>query len=625
MHLQNLKISGFKSFPERSNLVFDDGVTAIVGPNGCGKSNVIDAITWVLGEQSAKSLRGERMEDVIFSGSDGRKAIGTAEVTLNLAQVAAAPGAVGSAEQPSKALDVGSGQETVGSGNGQVDDGADLDALLPLITRDVEVGRRLYRSGESEYLIDGRVCRLRDVQDLLMDSGVGVKAYAVIEQGKIGQILGARPTERRQLLEEAAGVTKYKNRRRAAELKLESAQQNLTRIDDIIFEVEKQRRALKRQAAKARRYRRLREELRRWETVSFARRNRELAAAITSTRNRLEVARGREQAAATQLALVDGDRERFQIELAESETEATNVRETAHTQELGVERQQQQITFDGRQADSLADALGEMNREIEDIRARQEPARSEIQSQVAAAQRCGTERDEMDAGLREKEEALVQAQDALDGLEGDVEAARSEVFAAINAATALRNAVEHATDGHMRLGETLAKLDAEAGDLEVEAHGLAGARERLDKEEQHTREALERVQGICSVHEAELASKRAERDSFNSDLRAREHQLAELGGRLTSLKDLEASRADYSEAARMLLSGSESEISHFGSVADHLEVEPGREREVEACLGNLLQYVVVQTRADAEAGLTFTRSHGVGRVGFLIVADWVPP
>ena len=620
MRLQNLKISGFKSFPERSNLVFDNGVTAIVGPNGCGKSNVIDAITWVLGEQSAKSLRGERMEDVIFSGSDGRKAIGTAEVTLNLAQVTAAPGTVGAPEPATgKGPGVTSVNENGGNGSGLVNDGADLDVLLPLITRDVEVGRRLYRSGESEYLINGRVCRLRDVQDLLMDSGVGVKAYAVIEQGKIGQILGARPTERRQLLEEAAGVTKYKSRRRAAELKLESAQQNLTRVDDIIFEVEKQRRALKRQAAKARRYRRLREELRRWETVSFARRHRELAAAIASARTLLDAARGSEQAAAARLALVDGDRERVQIELAEAETEATRARDAAHARELGVERRQQQITFDGQQVDTLTEALGEMAQELEGLRARQVPARSELESQMVEAQRCGTERDEVGAGLRAKEDALAQAQDALDGLEGDVEAARSEVFAAINAATALRHAVEHAADGHIRLGETLTKLDAEASDLAVETQELAASQERLGAAEQHTREALERVKSVCSNHEAELASKRAERQSLANDLRELERELAGLAGRLTSLQDLEGTRADYSEAARMLLSDSESGVSHFGSVADHLEVEPGRERAVEACLGDLLQYVVVPTRADAEAGLAFTQSHGVGRVGFLIV------
>src|SRR4051812_13510835 len=258
MRLQRLEITGFKSFPDRSELTFDQGVTAIVGPNGCGKSNVVDALTWVLGEQSAKSLRGDRMEDVIFGGSDARKPTGAAEVRLKLAGVAArVPGSQTPSGNGSQALVDSSGALVAAAAVAIEDE--------PLIVRDVEVMRRLYRSGESEYLIDGESVRLRDVQDLLMDAGLGIKAYAVIEQGKIGQILSARPTDRRQLIEEAAGVTKYKSRRRAAELKLEAAQQNLTRVDDIVFEVEKQRGALKRQAAKARRYRRLREELRRWE------------------------------------------------------------------------------------------------------------------------------------------------------------------------------------------------------------------------------------------------------------------------------------------------------------------------------------------------------------------------
>ncbi len=194
MRLSKLHINGFKSFPDRAELGFDTGVTAIVGPNGCGKSNVVDAITWVLGEQSAKSLRGERMEDVIFNGSDARKPTATAEVRLKLTDVAQAAMAAATAATPGEVAEF-------------LDD-------LPLVTRDVEIGRRLYRSGESEYLIDGEVCRLRDVHDLLMDSGLGVKAYAVIEQGKIGQILSSRPAERRALIEEAAGVTKYKARRR---------------------------------------------------------------------------------------------------------------------------------------------------------------------------------------------------------------------------------------------------------------------------------------------------------------------------------------------------------------------------------------------------------------------------
>src|SRR5512139_3693032 len=298
MRLERLEISGFKSFSDRSELAFDEGVTAIVGPNGCGKSNVADAITWVLGEQSAKSLRGDKMEDVIFNGSDARKPGATAEVRLRLSGLPLPPRALETDQrvapdvplndlpefQPAADVAGGSNGHTNGAnGNGHHGNGnghhngheaALVAEMAQTFTRDVEVTRRLYRSGESEYLIDGEVCRLRDVHDLLADTGLGAKAYAIIEQGKIGQILSSRAIDRRQLIEEAAGITKYKARRRAAELKLEAAQQNLTRIEDIVFEIEKQRGALKRQAAKARRHRRLREELRRWEKVVIARRYR---------------------------------------------------------------------------------------------------------------------------------------------------------------------------------------------------------------------------------------------------------------------------------------------------------------------------------------------------------------
>src|ERR1700688_3710368 len=277
MRLQQLEMSGFKSFSDRMHLSFDRGVTAIVGPNGCGKSNVADAITWVLGEQSAKSLRGDRMEDVIFHGSDARKPTGAAEVRLRLSDVM-------------KAADMELGEPLLA--------GEDVAPLA----RTVEVTRRLYRWGEREYLLDGEICRLRDVHEFLMDTGLGAKAYAIIEQGKIGMILSTRPTDRRQLIEEAAGVTKYKARRRAAELKLEAAQQNLTRVDDIVFEVEKQRGTLKRQAAKAKRYQRLRDEVRRWEKVLFARKYRELAETIESARARLADSRERESVAAGRVA-----------------------------------------------------------------------------------------------------------------------------------------------------------------------------------------------------------------------------------------------------------------------------------------------------------------------------------
>src|SRR5712671_570878 len=393
MRLERLEINGFKSFSDRSELAFDKGVTAIVGPNGCGKSNVADAITWVMGEQSAKSLRGERMEDVIFSGSDARKPTAAAEVRLRFSGVLTtvtgpAFGENGSKEANGRRGPNGHGDAN-GRGHGQSNglqnvaagedadvpaavvvagpallhsdsedgeprfDRAEAEELIRSVAREVEVTRRLYRSGEREYLIDGQSCRLRDIHELLMDTGLGAKAYAIIEQGKIGLILSSRPTDRRQLIEEAAGVTKYKARRRSAELKLEAARQNLTRVDDIVFEVEKQRGTLKRQAAKARRYQKLRDELRRWEKVLFARKYRQLADTIESARARLTDAREREAVAAGRVGEVEADLGRLRIELVEAEARSTESREAAHARELAITRQQQQIAFDREQVQAL--------------------------------------------------------------------------------------------------------------------------------------------------------------------------------------------------------------------------------------------------------------------------------
>src|SRR3990172_1812685 len=243
MKLERLDISGFKSFGDKVELTFHEGVTAIVGPNGCGKSNIADAIGWVLGEQSAKSLRGQKMEDVVFNGSQARPPLSLAEVNLHVSNI----------QFP-----------------GEEDEGLNRGAPHKSARGEVVVTRRLDRSGRSEYLIDGVSGRLRDVQELFMGTGVGTTAYAIIEQGKIGLILSSKPTDRRTLIEEAAGINKDKSRRRAAEPKPQGARQNLFRIDDIVFEVDKQRGALKRQASKARRYQNLRDELRGWEKVLFA-------------------------------------------------------------------------------------------------------------------------------------------------------------------------------------------------------------------------------------------------------------------------------------------------------------------------------------------------------------------
>jgi chromosome segregation protein len=609
MRLNRLEIAGFKSFADRSELAFDTGVTAIVGPNGCGKSNVVDAITWVLGEQSAKSLRGDQMMDVIFQGSDSRKSTSAAEVRLRLSGVASrVPG------NGNVALSAGEALVAAAAGEVLVDD-------QPLIVRDVELSRRLYRSGESEYLIDGEVVRLKDVQDLLMDAGVGVKAYAVIEQGKIGQILSARPTDRRQLIEEAAGITKYKSRRRSAELKLEAAQQNLTRVDDIIFEVEKQRGALKRQAAKARRYKRLREELRRWEKVQFAQRYRLLGEAIEATLGRLADARARETAAAAHLAEVETTLERLRLELTEADSRTTAAREAAHARELSIGRLQQQVAFDNQQVESLRAAALVMGAEIEALEARRAPAGVELEERRAAAERAVGDRQNAADVLAAEEEAYRLANQTIEGLESDVEAARSEVYAAVNAATALRHAMEHAAAARVRIGEQLAKLDVERNDLEVEAERAAEERAMAEGALDRSREAMETLHVDRAARESELAIARGNRETLGRDVRTREHELAGVVARLKSLEELDAARAEYGDGARMILAESGDAVPHLGSVADYVEVGQEYERAVDASLGDLLQHVVVRTHADAAAGVAFVRERSAGRAGFVVVGE----
>jgi chromosome segregation protein len=640
MRLQRLEIAGFKSFPDRSELTFDAGVTAIVGPNGCGKSNVVDALTWVLGEQSAKSLRGDRMEDVIFGGSDARRPTGAAEVRLKLSGVSAR-NLGGGSEAGLRPRGNGNGNGQVasnkrngnGNGNGhahapdaaalQVEEAGGVATALfedetPLIVRDVELMRRLYRSGESEYLIDGEVCRLRDVQDLLMDAGVGVKGYAVIEQGKIGQILSARPTDRRQLIEEAAGVTKYKSRRRAAELKLEAAQQNLTRVDDIVFEVEKQRGALKRQAAKARRYRRLRDELRRWEKVQFAQRYRTLGASIESARAELAQAREREAAAAAHLdgieAVVDGLRQ----QLAAADAAAADARERAHARELAIGRLQQQMAFDRHQVETLETTAAEIGSEVTVLEARREPARLELETRRDAAGRSAVERDQAAAALGAEEGAYSAVRTRIEGLEGDVEAARSEVFAAVNAATALRHAMEHAASARSRIGGQIAKLEVEARDLRVEAERAAQDRAAAAGALDHSKGLIEQLRVDMAAREIELGEARGARESRARDFRDAEQQVAALAARLRSLEEVDAARAEYGDGARLVLAESNGDVRQMGSVADYLEVESRYERAVEACLGDFLQHVIVPTHEAATAGLRFASERNAGRVGFLV-------
>ncbi|MGE3884827.1 MAG: chromosome segregation protein SMC [Vicinamibacterales bacterium] len=612
MRLERLEISGFKSFSDRSELSFDEGVTAIVGPNGCGKSNVADALTWVLGEQSAKSLRGEKMEDVIFSGSDARKPTGAAEVRLKLSGVIVPPSL--DKEVGHQASGNGHGHYPAAEGNGH----ATLSELIAPPTREVEVTRRLFRSGESEYLIDGHQVRLKDIHELLMDTGLGAKAYAIIEQGKIGMILSSRPTDRRQLIEEAAGITKYKARRRAAELKLEAAQQNLTRLDDIVYEVEKQKGALKRQAAKARRYTRLRDEMRRWEKVLFARRYRSLAAAIETARARLADARSTETAAAARLAEVETALAALRLAQAEADAAATKVRDEAHQRELEINRRQQQIALDRQQAGMLETRAAELNQERILLEARREPQRLALEGRRQAAAEAEERRDTAAGVARSAVDDHARAQQAIEAVEQEVESARAGVYAVVNTLTALNAAIHSASAQRERAVEAERRFDVESAELQAEIEKVQAERQATGEQLRRAQEGLDAARVARAARESELASARIEHEWRARDVRSREQDLAGAAARLRSLEELDAHRAGFADAARMVLVNANGRVGQMGALADFLEVEPRYERAVEACLGDLLQHVLVERLEHVSAGLRLIRQEDAGRCGFIV-------
>src|SRR5436309_2367290 len=312
LKLRRIELIGFKSFSDRGEItVHDTGVTAIVGPNGCGKSNVSDAVAWVLGEQSAKSLRGDKMEDVIFNGTRNRAPMGMAEVTITLTEIL---NGNGNGSSPAASTEASPYR-------------ARASRRRPLLegeAKDVVVQRRLYRSGESVYLIDGKPCRLRDIQEIFLGTGLGPNRYAIIEQGRIGQLLSSKPSDRRTLIEEAAGITKFKAKRKFAESRLEAASQNLSRVNDILAEVDRQRKSLKRQAGKARRY------------IELRNRMRQILSAVFSTRAEMLI--DRQENLEISLALMGAEGKRLEQEIEQLNALVHQRRTDAGSRERNLEQ-----------------------------------------------------------------------------------------------------------------------------------------------------------------------------------------------------------------------------------------------------------------------------------------------
>ncbi len=644
LRLDRMEILGFKSFYGRTRFDFPDGITAVVGPNGCGKSNIGDAISWVLGEQRASSLRSDRMEDVIFNGSEGRRPLGMAEVSLHFTNLladgnghsngnghAGDNGHAGNVHDPESAeapaavspddreIPIPVAAE---SASPQPDHPLQPEAPSLRITgieeipEEVVVTRRIYRSGESEYILNGARCRLKDIQDLLARTDIGSRLYSTIEQGKIDQVLAAKPKDRRAMFEEAAGILGYRSKRRQAELKLEAAQANLLRVNDIVVEVEKQINALRRQAAKARRYQRLIDDLRDRRLVLARTRLAVFDRDRCSTEEALEALRAEEAAAAAALATDEAYLERLRLQLEEGETAARARREEIHAFDLEIDRIQERQHAGRDQARDLQSRLAESERELAALQARLQ----DQETRHATTVREIAEVEERLQSAASSTAAVAAADDeraaAIERGVAELEAARAELLERIETiaartrqSTSLEEQTRAAHAALDRIGRETDELRASRGIREAEVEALE--RDRAAGHGRAQAAAIEHETAAAAVRDA--ADRLAAAEKRAEELKGRASVLAE---RLAALAEMERQHAGFSEGVGDILKGSAG-VACRGVVGDRLEVPRGLEKAVEATLQELLEAVVVGGTEEAARGIAYLRKSERGRVSFV--------
>jgi chromosome segregation protein len=695
LKLKRLQILGFKSFCDRTDLKFHgEGVAAIIGPNGCGKSNIADAISWVLGEQSAKTLRGSRMEDVIFAGTRDRKPTGMAEVSLTLIDPEEYPGPDADAPteidiqdelpvsaeaarrpaddwdeaairaraseetdravedaQPGKTEEVEVSRSKVSTLAVAFPDdepvfALPVHAIVPVANSaalsgspqvvlkirrrkfnqqqfragEIVVTRRLFRSGDSEYLLNGKLCRLRDIQELFMGTGLGPETYALIEQGRIGQILSSRPTDRRAILEEAAGITKFKTKKRLAEARLEDAKLNLARINDIFDEVTRQMNSLKRQASKAERYAKLRDEMRAQLRVVLASK----FAAIEQENTELDA----------QLNALAEDMQHRTEAVQHLESEHGEATERGYTIETELRDNRDRLSQIDLEIDRARARRQHNEERCAELIVRSTSAEAELAQAGHRLTALEAERDSnrqtlesaaADLAAAQHELALSQqeaaaAATALAELELQQEESRVAIFDTVSSASRLRNQLAQAEERLAGADREARRLQAEITNANLQVEAFGGQRGQLALEFETVTQRVAGITEEISQLRRLLESKRLEETKAKTNLDILRAEFATALGKKGSLEAVIAEHGYSTESVRRLFQSGvmQSGLAPVGVLADFLEVEPRFERVVEDFLRDELNYIVVKSWDAADEGLRLLRSDVDGRATFLV-------
>jgi chromosome segregation protein len=564
LKLHKLHLSGFKSFVDDVDLDFAGGLTAIVGPNGCGKSNLADAVVWVLGERSAKSLRGETMEDVIFAGSESRKSLGMAEVSLELE----------------------ASEEVERAEEGRI-----------------TLGRRVHRSGESQYSINGKRVRLKEIKDLLMDTGLGIRAYSMIEQGKIGQILSGKPLERRRLLEEAAGVTRYRERRRIAEIKLEEAGANLARLDDIVSEVGRSMRSLKRQAGAARRYQERQQQYRdllrkvlvgRWTAVH-------LRQVTTESNLQALVAEEAETSATLQRSEADNVKAREEVEQHAEQLGEQHRRDAESA--ASIEGKQEFLKGSRRRLEEMAERIV-AGKQLIDHRQKQIKELSKMLADLAERRQALSNDLSRAASEVDQDDHKISSVEALASEAGErLETFRSSLLSALGEITGLRNRMHQEQlereKGQIRRQHLGAEMKTKSQNLEAATTSLAAAEKEVREHSAHIEQCETTLEDLNESVELLEADREVEADALE-DL---EGELRDLNQRVELLDELSRTDDQRRQALQEALAESGLDAAEF--LSTQFKVIEGWEESLDLFLGSVTEAVILPGDED---GLNLARS-----------------
>jgi len=660
LKLKKIQIVGFKSFCDRTEVVLPgQGVAIVVGPNGCGKSNILDAVSWVLGEQSAKTLRGGKMEDVIFAGTRDRKPLGMAEVSITLidpdayagpllvepevvieeensdwdetklrAERAAEVEEIIAESQPGQAIE-DEGAPALPESTPAQEPGAENAVVLKIRRRkfnktpqqgEIIVTRRLFRTGDSEYLLNGKLCRLRDIQDIFMGTGLGPESYAIIGQERIGQLLSSKPHDRRAIIEEAAGITRFKTKKRLAELRLEQSKQNLARVNDIFEEVARQMGSLKRQAAKAERYGALRDEMRGRLKVVLASKIAQMDAEQAEVAAEIAAQGAQIDEHSAQINSLDiehnaGRSRGYQIESGAKEAQ-TRASQSAVELERAATRQtsnQERIAELEARAAAGAAELEQAKQNLASLTAERESQKAFMET---AASEAATVREQAQGRQTQAREAVA----AVSAAEQRAEASRRQAMQLLSQLGQVRNQAAQGEESLAALERDADRLATEMASAKSDLESLGAERGQVSMNFESATETVKRLESEIATLRAEITSKRNEEGEVRRRGDGLRAERATLTGRRDSLDALIREHSYSTDTVRKLFQSHSlgGGLAPVGTLADFLEVNGQYESVVDEFLRDELNYIVVKSWDAADEGMRLLKTGVDGRATFLV-------